>query len=357
MRTAQRVVAIVAMLCSIPSSAVGQVQITVNPDVNFKLGVLGQFQADWLEDPVEDDTQQNLFIRRVRLLFGGQVAKNVTFFIETDAANLGRTLPGGKNISPQMIVQDAYGEVRLHDALALDFGLMFVPFSRNSIQSAATLLPVDYGAYTFTTSAPTQSVVGRDVGVQAKSYLLDDRLEVRLGAFQGARDARSHRSFRYTGRVQAQLLDPEPRGFFYSGTYLGARRVAAIGAAFDRQDDYSAYDADAFIDLPLGDNAVTSQLSYQRIDGDTTFTTLPKQNVVLFEAGYLIRAFKITPVFQFTKRDVVDGDLGDENRWSVGLNYWWAGHNANVKAAWGRIDTRGLREQNQFTVQLQLFYF
>ena len=180
---------------------------------------------------------------------------------------------------------------------------------------------------------------------------------MRLGAFQGARDARSHRSFRYTGRVQAQLLDPEPRGFFYSGTYLGARRVAAIGAAFDRQDDYSAYDADAFIDLPLGDNAVTSQLSYQRIDGDTTFTTLPKQNVVLFEAGYLIRAFKITPVFQFTKRDVVDGDLGDENRWSVGLNYWWAGHNANVKAAWGRIDTRGLREQNQFTVQLQLFYF
>jgi hypothetical protein len=357
MRTARTAALVLVAAVATATPAHAQVQITVNPDVNFKLGVLGQFQADWLEDPIEDDTQQNLFIRRVRLLFGGQVAKNVSFFIETDAANLGRTLPGGKNIAPQLIVQDAYGEVRLHDALALDFGLMFVPFSRNSIQSAATLLPIDYGAYTFTMSGPTQSTVGRDVGVQAKSYLAGDRLELRLGAFQGARDARSQRSFRYTGRAQVQLLDPEPRGFFYAGTHLGNRRVAAIGAAFDRQDDYAAYDADAFIDLPLGGNAVTSQLAFQRIDGDTTFTTLPKQNVVLFEIGYLIRAFRITPVFQFTNRDVTGADLGDESRWSIGVNYWWTGHNANVKAAYGRIDPRGLKEQKQFTVQLQLFYF
>ena len=125
-------------------------------------------------------------------------------------------------------------------------------------------------------------------------------------ALQGARDTRSHRSFRYTGRVQVQLLDAEPRGFFYSGTYLGARRVVAAGAAFDRQDEYAAYDADAFVDLPLGPNAITSQVSYQRLDGDTTFTTLPKQSVVLFEVGYLIRAVRITPVFQFTNRDVLD---------------------------------------------------
>lgn len=357
MQTARLVPILVAAVLSSPTYALAQVQITVNPDVNFKLGVLGQFQGDWLEDPVEDGTQQNLFIRRVRLLFGGQVAKNVTFFIETDAANLGRTLPGGKNISPQVIVQDAYGEVRLHDAIALDFGLMFVPFSRNSIQSAATLLPIDYGAYTFTTSGPTQSTVGRDVGVQVKGYALRDRLELRVGAFQGARDARSHRSFRYTARAQLQLLDPEPRGFFYSGTSLGARRVAAIGAAVDRQNDYGAYDLDAFVDYPLGHNAITSQVAFQRIDGDSTFTTLPRQNVVLFELGYLIRAFRISPVFQFTTRDVLDADAGDENRWSIGLNYWWAGHNANVKGAYGRIDTRGLPQQNQFTVQLQLFYF
>jgi hypothetical protein len=349
------VAVVFVVLSAVPGLA--QVQIKVNDDVNFKFGVLGQFQGDWLEDPVEDDTQQNLFIRRIRLLFGGQVAKNVTFFVETDAPNLGKTVGGAKNISPDLIVQDAYGEVKLHNALALDFGLMFVPFSRNSIQSAASLLPIDYGAYTFSTSGPTQSTVGRDTGVQAKGYFLDNRLEYRLGAFQGARDARSQRSFRYTGRVQVQLLEPEPAGFFYAGTYLGARRVAAVGAAFDKQEDYTAFDADAFVDYPLGPGAVTTQLAYQRLDGDRTFRTLPKQDVILFEMGYLLRELKLTPVLQFTRRGIVDASAGDETRWSIGLNYWWAGHNANIKGAYGRIDPRGLKEQNEFTIQLQLFYY
>ena len=337
--------------------ALAQAQITVNENVNFKFGALGQFQADWLEDPAQDDTQQNLFIRRIRLLFGGQVAKNLTFFIETDAANLGRSSGGSKNISPEMIIQDAYAELKLHDALALDFGLMFVPFGRNNVQSAASLLAVDYGAYTFSISGPTQSVVGRDTGVQAKGYVLENRLEYRLGVFQGARDARSHRAFRTTGRVQVQLLEPEPVGFFYTGTYLGTRRIAAVGAAFDRQEDYSAFDVDLFVDHPFGPGAITSQLAYQRIDGDATLPSLPEQNVVLFELGYFIRELRITPVYQFTRRDILDTNSGDETRWSLGVNYWWRGHNANVKAAWGRIDPRVGLEQNQFTVQLQLFYY
>jgi hypothetical protein len=334
-----------------------QVLIKVNDDVNFKLGVLGQFQADWLEDPVVDDTTQNLFIRRVRLLFGGQVAKNVTFFIETDAPNLGRTLPGGKNISPGVVVQDAYGEFKVNDAFALDAGLMFVPFSRQSIQSAASLLSLDYGAYAFAQSGPTQSNIGRDTGFQAKGYVLGKRLEYRLGAFQGARDARSNRSFRYTGRVQYELLDSEGTGFFYAGTHLGNRKVMAVGAAFDTQDDYHAYNADVFIDHPVGPGAVTAQLAYNRIDGDRTFLTLPEQDVVFFEVGYLLRALKVTPVFQFTRRAIADSSFGDETRWSMGANYWWAGHNANIKAAYSRIEPRGVATQGQFTIQLQMFYF
>jgi hypothetical protein len=325
--------------------------------VNFKLGVLGQFQGDWLEDPAADDTTQNLFVRRIRLLFGGQVAKNVTFFVETDAPNLGKALSSGKNISPGMIVQDAYGELKVRDAFAIDAGLMFVPFSRNSLQSAASLLPIDYGANTFAQSGPTQSSAGRDTGIQAKGYFLENHLEYRLGAFQGARDAGSHRSFRYAGRVQYQFLEPEPTGFFYTGTYLGTKKIAAVAAAFDAQDDYHAYNADAFVDYPAGPGAVTAQLAYNRFDGGGTFLTLPRQNVTLLELGYFLRDLKLTPVFQFTNRAVVDTLSGDETRWSIGVNYWWAGQNANVKAAYGRIDPRVSAAQNELTIQLQLFYF
>src|SRR5258705_12574070 len=204
---------VLALLFAGVASARAQVIIKVDENVNFRLGVLGQFQADWLDAPNADVKMQNLFIRRIRLLFGGQVAKNVTFFVETDAPNLGKTLPAGKNISPGVVVQDAYGEFKAIDAFALDAGLMFVPFSRNSLQSAATLLPIDYGANTFNQSVPTQSTIGRDTGFQAKGYFLEDHLEYRLGAFQGARDALSDNSFRYAGRVQYEFLEAEGAGF------------------------------------------------------------------------------------------------------------------------------------------------
>jgi hypothetical protein len=334
-----------------------QVQIKASDDVNFRLGALGQFQADWLGDPQADDTTQNLFVRRIRLLLGGQIAKNVTFFVETDSPNLGKTLAGGKNISPGTVIQDAYGEFKVRDAFALDAGLMFVPFSRNSIQSAATLLPIDYGAYTFSQSAATQSTVGRDTGFQAKGYFLNQHLEYRLGAFQGARDTGSHRSFRYTGRVQYEFLESEGTGFFYTGTYLGKKKVLAAGAAFDKQANYSAYDADVFADYPKGPGAVTAQFDWNRFDGGTTFATLPKQNTYLVEVGYLLRDLKLTPVLQFSHRAIVNALTGDETRRSIGANYWWAGHNANVKAAYTRISPRGLPDQNEFTIQLQLFYY
>jgi hypothetical protein len=345
-----------ALLLARAATVRAQVEIYASDDVNFKLGILGQFQADTISDPPTNANTDNLFVRRLRLMFGGQVAKNVTFFVETDTPNLGRTLAGGKSIQPSTIIQDAYGEFKAGAAFAIDAGLMFVPFSHNSLQSAATLLPVDYGAYTFSQSTPTQSSAGRDAGFQAKGYLADQHLEYRVGAFQGARDARSHNSFRYVGRLQYSLFDTDT-GFFYAGTYMGKKKVVAVGAAFDAQKHYHGYDADLFVDLPAGPGAFTGQLDYNHFDGDITFTTLPKQHDTLFEVGYLISSLKLTPVLQFSNRDIVDKTAGDENHWSIGLNYWWAAHNASIKGAYSRINPSGSSSQNEFTVQLQLFYF
>jgi hypothetical protein len=91
--------------------------------------------------------------------------------------------------------------------------------------------------------------------------------------------------------------------------------------------------------------------------GGGTLRTLLRQNDVLVEAGYLIQALKLTPVLQFARRDISDRSLGDEKRTAVGADYWLAGQNANVKALYTRIAPRGLAKQNEFTVQLQIFYF
>jgi hypothetical protein len=351
-----------ALMCALAavslsaSTATAQIVVRAGEDVRFTLGVLGQFQAETIDNPDPEATTNNLFIRRVRLLFGGDVARNVSFFIETDTPNLGRTLPAGKNIVPSTIIQDAYASFRVGAPFTVDAGLMFVPFSRNSIQSAATLLPIDYGAFTFTQSAPLQNSTGRDTGFQARGYLLQNHLEYRLGVFQGRREPGSANSFRWVGRGQYNVFDTET-GFFYSGTYLGRRRVLAIGAAFDHQSDYDGYAADVFLDWPLGPGAFTGRVDYRHFDGGTTITTLPEQDDVLIEAGYLLRALNLTPVFQWDRRDLSLGEGGDENRTSIGANYWLSGHNANIKFAYMRIAPAGLGRQHAFTLQFQIFYF
>jgi Phosphate-selective porin O and P len=344
----------IGVIVPLPASA--QVEVKVNDDVNFKLGVLGQFQADTIDNPEPDASTNNLFVRRLRLMFGGQVAKNVSFFVETDAPNLGKTLSGNKNIQPSMILQDAYAELKVADGFMLDAGLMFIPFSRNSLQSAATLLPIDYGVNTFNASASTESATGRDTGFQARGYLAKNRLEYRVGAFQGFRDAGSNNAFRYAGRVQYNLLDTET-GFFYTGTYLGKKKVLALGAAFDGQEHYHAYGADAFFDYPIGPGAMTAQFDYNHFDGGQTLTTLAPQRDILVEAAYLLKALKVSPVLQFTHRNISDLSTGGEKTTAVGASYWWAGHNANIKALYTRLAPRGTDSQNEVTVQFQIFYF
>lgn len=337
-------------------AAQGQVQVKVNDDTFFKLGVLLQTQADALQDPVTGGYAQNVFIRRVRFLVGGQISKNVSFFLETDSPNLGKSLAAGtKNTQPSLYLQDAYVEFKLNDWVSLDAGLILPSPSRNGLQSAATLLPIDYGTFTFVNSAPTQSNVGRDTGIQAKGYLLGKKLEYRAGVFQGMRD-QADRELRFTGRVQYNFLEPET-GFFYTGTYLGKKKVLAIGAGVDRQHDYNGYAVDFFFDHPVKGGAISTQADYIRYDGGAFLKTLPRQSETLLEAGYLIGKTRFMPVAQLIRRSFTDGGGFDENRYSAGLNYYLSGHNANIKALYTRIENDGTRGASQATIQVQFFYY
>jgi hypothetical protein len=280
----------------------------------------------------------------------------VTFFVETVAPNVGKRLAPGKNISPSLGVQDVYAEIQPTTALMFDAGLLRVPFSRNGLQGTSTFLPMDVGPYTFEQAAITESSSGRDTGFQIRGYVLSNRLEYRAGIFQGTRTTQSTNAERYAGRVQVNLLDPETT-FLYSGTYLGTKKVLAIGAAFDRQSRYQAYDADAFAEVPAGPGALTTQFDFNRLDGGLD-SLLPKQNDLLLELGYLVKAWKVTPVLQFARHDILGIDNGDERRTSIGANYWLSANNVSIKGAYTHIKTAGtIGAQHEVTVQLQVFYF
>jgi len=88
--------------------------VTVNDTVNFRLGFLLQTWADGVQDPISQGYSDNLFLRRVRLIMAGNLAKDVSFFFETENSRLGDAgTDGVKNINTGFHVLDAFGEWRV----------------------------------------------------------------------------------------------------------------------------------------------------------------------------------------------------------------------------------------------------
>jgi hypothetical protein len=357
MRKAATLLVLLVTSSLISTTARAQAVIKVNDDVNIKFGILLQGWADWTQDPVTEGYAQNLFLRRARLLMGGQIAPKVSFFVDTDSPNLGRVVSGAKTTGG-FILQDAIIEYKFADELILAGGLMLSPLSRNGQQSAGGHLTIDYGTYSFLASGPTQSVVGRDTGFVLKGYLLAKHLEYRVGAFQGQRDAASRNALRSTGRLQYEVLDTE-QALFYPGTYLGKKKVLALGIGYDVQRDYFAYSGDVFFDHPVGPGAITAQAEFIHYDGGTTLTTLPKEDTFLGEVGYYITKAKVTPWLRYESKafSAVAKQTGDEKRYQAGLSYFLRGQNFSIKAGYGRVEPNVGNSTNVFTVQLQAFYY
>ena len=296
---------------------------------SVKLGLLAQPQAEWIDAATGDGASQNLFGRRFRVLMGGRIGDKLSFFVETDSPNLGKADWAGKKNADAVFMQDIIVTYIFSRAFMVDSGLLLTPNSHNSGQGATTLLPVDYGQYSFLHSTPTGSRVGRYYGVQGRGYLASDHFEYRLGAFQGARDAGSRNALRTVGRAVWYPFEAET-GFFYSGTDFGRKKLLAVGASYDRQGDYEARALDVYLDWPVGRDAVTLQADWIGYDGGTRFTSLPAQDVHLFEASYYLHAVKVGPYLQYSRRDCAETGA-DERNTQLGVAYWHSDHTFNVK--------------------------
>lgn len=339
-----------------PASAQWEIK-TEDGKTSVKFGYLLQMRAE-SEELANGETAENLFFRRLRLIWGGKLAEKWAYFIETDSPNLGKSDAAGNKDASDVFIQDAFVTYDAKPSFKADFGLILIPLSRNSLQSAATQLASDYGPYSFLNSGPTRSRVGRDYGAQLRGYLAKDHFEYRVGVFDGARGANASEDLRFVGRVAYNFFDTET-AFFYTGNNLGAKRQLAIGAGVDVQDDYQAIAADLFYDQPIGKdgNAVTFQADLMNYDGGDTFAALPEQDTLMFELGYLFGKAKIQPWVQFSTRDFAAAGSADEDQLYVGVNYRAAKHNTVARIAFGKLGKDGADDRDVIQLTLQLFRF
>ncbi|MBP1624909.1 MAG: hypothetical protein H6Q07_2931 [Acidobacteria bacterium] len=346
-----------ALFCAQQTHASGPpFKFTLNEGkTSVSLGFLAQPQFESLENATGTDSAENLFFRRIRFIAGGKITSKLSFFAESDNPNMGKKAANGERIN-EFFLQDAYLSYAFRPEFQLDGGMIIVPVSHNTAQSAATLLPVDFGTYCFMASEPTRSKTGRDYGVQARGYI-NKHFEYRFGVFRGNTDLDSDFPFRYTARFVWYPLEAET-GFFYTGTTHGQKKIVALGASFDRQGNYSANSLDFFFDHPVKNgDAITIQADFIRYDGGTSFQTLPRQNDWLLEGSYYFRKVRLGPYAQFTSRDFIDPGSSDDSRVQGGIAYWIQKHRLNIKAGYGKLRKDHSPDRSQFVVQAQFFYY
>jgi hypothetical protein len=324
---------------------------------SLKVGVLAQLQAESAEVAGTDERANNLFLRRLRLLANFTLGEDLTVFAETDSPNLGKGANDGTKDAGDIFLQDLVATWKLAPSFQLDGGLLLMEQSYNHNQSAASLLALDYGPFTFVESGPTLSRVGRDYGVRARGYVFGDHLEYRAGIYQGVRGDEASNEFRYAARLMLQLFTPQT-GLFYRGTSLGKTQTLALGTSIDSQEEYHSIGADLFFEQPFGDgNGFVLQTDFTKIDGDVFLPTLAERTNLLVESGVYLGASKLQPFVQFASQDLDSGTLVDEDRYTLGLAYFPGGHGNNLKLSFTHIDPEPGEASDQVNLQWQVFQF
>jgi hypothetical protein len=374
-RTLLGVLVCVLMLALVPAPAQAQLQIKTE-DISIKFGFQGQFWADWTQDATAASAgnqgyAQNFYLLRARLMFGGAIGDNINFFFQTDDPKLGlspsgatstKTLTTGNATSPGFVLQDAWVEYKFNPHLQIAGGEMLVPVSRQALQSTLSFYTINISPVsTVNNTALTESAL-RDVGFQARGYFLNDRLQYRGGIFAGERDASGRNAPRPALYLQYDFFDRE-KEYAYAGTALGKRKILAIDVGGDKQSSYRSMSANVASDTPVrGGDEIGFNIQALHFDGRNKFTTIPDQNNYLVEGAYYFHKAKVQPFAKFETQDFVAAVNGtkDINRWGTGFNYYL--HGQNLK--WTMQYTRALpqngspiRPSNEFTAQLQVFYF
>jgi hypothetical protein len=385
-----------AAITSMGLSAQSPIQIK-SEDSSMKLGFMTQMSYEAVGSPGQvlegevvkmDGTTQNIFLRRMRLMWSGSIGDKFEYFIETDNANLGKGDANGNKTNSGLVIQDAVLTYKFTNKIKLDAGLILVPLSHHSTQGATNLHSWDYSAYGFQQSSGMGSSVNRDTGVQLRGIVgpAKGNLEFRAGVWQGKRSkaiapellpvpdyadapltvgaparpgvVANNNSLRVAARAQWNFFDSEG-GLFMGGTYLGAKKILSVGVGHDRQGDYSATAVDVFVDMPLGQDGVMGQLNHVTWDGGD-WIPLAKQTTDFAELGYRIGSLKLSPMVRYESRkmDTPTVAMPDETRMGVGLAWWFKGHQSNLKAFYTQVKPKDFGDSySQINVQWQLLFW
>lgn len=380
---------VVSILCFFSLPAYGGQKFQINDDVGGEIGMWAQTWYQHYSDG--KDINGNITVADGKENVNDFSIRRAYFYIKAHApifsffTHIASDRVGQEGLdNPSMGLgsgvawRDLWITANLDEAFKIQVGRMYVPFTRaygtTSTKSMMTLdLPFLQGGVRG--GILYASKVGRDDGVTLWGNPLDGKIQYRLMFAEGV-EGSSNRGdhLRVAGRVSVNLFEAE-KGWFNAGTYLGKKKILAIGAGFDTQsdidaggktDDHAKWTADLFMDMPMGDNsAVTLEGGYIKINHSTgghNFSTLSGADdakIWYAQTGYLIPGGKIQPYVRYETISPDDGSAAgkkDTDFVGGGVNYYFRGHNGKLTIDYTKVNqekkTASLADHTLVTVQL-----
>ncbi|MDY6971374.1 MAG: porin [Thermodesulfobacteriota bacterium] len=331
----------------------------------LKAGLRMQGWYQYVEDGKKAGTKDlhDFMIRRFYFYLKGEVTPKMGFFGHIAADRIGQEGldRSGMGLGTGIAVRDAWIYYNFCEAFKVQLGRMYVPFTRNyGTTSTFALLPLElpFNQGGVRGGIFYASKVGRDDSAVFWGNPLDGKIQYRLGVSEGVEGGDNpDDNLRFTGRVCFNLLEPET-SWFNKGTYLGKKKVLALGAGLHSQKDLTlsgrpgednfGWTTDIFFDYPVGDGAVTAEAAYIDMKDVTQtlsyswLTSGDDAEMYYIQGGYLlpgkIGPGTLQPYFRYERLNV-DGKP-DTVFPGVGVNYFIKGHGAKLTLDWTQIDQK-----------------
>ena len=245
--------------------------------VNLNFGINVQTHALFNENGTPDGTgwSTDVFMRRTRLAFNGDVSKYFWFFIQVDNTNFGKF----GNFTGRMIFQDAVfawsptgstgGQV-----VFIEGGILRVPSSRGTITNVNNNFTIDGHPDLIRGFNTNNFNANRSVGVEARGWVLEKKIGFRGGLYEGVRPGQGaaatdpflnpHSVPLFAGIVNVNILGSQEGGFSYESIYFSKDPLLSISLAGGWQtravrvpkgvSDFLTASSTAFLEYPFSED-------------------------------------------------------------------------------------------------------
>ncbi len=368
----RKILLLLVGLILLPSLA-GAVELYRDGDISLSIGYWGQAWYQYV-NPEAGEELNDFMIRRTYFSVKGTATPELSFFMHYAGDRIGQEGLDNSSygLGTGLALRDAWVSYKiLGNDFMIQAGRMYIPFTRNyGTTSTKALLTteLDWGQGGIRSGIFYPSKVGRDDSVTLWGNVLEDKLQYRLMAGEGAESSTLNPddNLRFAGRASFNFFDTET-GWFNKGTNLGRKKILAIGGGFDyqqdlvwgdKQDDYTAYTADIHLDMPMGAGAVTADAAYIGVENavnpitSSDLTAGTDGDIITGQLGFLFNR-NIQP---FVHAEVIMPDASgaeDTNVYGAGLNYYIKGLANKLTAEYTLVDSDNddIGETDIITVQ------